>query len=108
MIIRAAHNRIVVLVLVALAILMAMGVPAAVRDAGAQTTSTATTVATVVDTDDDAEVTDLPSTGRGQSPKASGSGLIAVDQMVTTVLVLLASAVFALGGIGVLWRYERR
>ena len=53
-------------------------------------------------------VTDLPETGRGYGHAEEGTAAVALDQAVITVLVLLAAAMLALGGIALVWRYDRR
>lgn len=52
-------------------------------------------------------VTNLPETGRGTG-KADDAGVMALHQMLMTILVLSAAAVLALGGIALVWRYDRR
>lgn len=52
-------------------------------------------------------VTNLPETGRGTGSMGDDAGVIALHQLVMTVLVLLAAAVLALGGIALVWRYDR-
>jgi len=53
-------------------------------------------------------VTNLPETGRGTGSQADDAGVMALHQMLMTILILLAAAILALGGIALVWRYDRR
>jgi hypothetical protein len=90
--------------LVALLTLATLAVPATAPGAVAQDDPTPTTVATAYDD----EVTELPRTGRGPGDERAEQGNLAVEQMLITVMVLLGAAVFALGGVAILWGHERR
>lgn len=101
---RATHSRFVVVLLVVLAAMLAFGAPASAQSAAVQAGPSVTAEA---DTTDE-QVTDLPTTGRGHQAPPVETQHLAIGQTLTTVVVLLAAAALALGGIGVLWRYERR
>ncbi len=98
------HSTIVVMVVAVFAVLAGFGMPADARDSNVQAPAPTPTVVQVET--DDADVTSLPTTGRGESEP--GADALAVDQLVTTLLVLLATAGLTLAGIGVHWRYQRR
>ncbi len=103
---RLLHNGILVLMV---GIIAALGLVsadvAAYGDAGVvlQVESPAGPTATP----ETAGITDLPETGRGTSQPVDAA-TAALDQAVTTVLVLLAAATLSLGGIALMWRYDRR
>jgi hypothetical protein len=91
----------VLAMVVLLAAWVALALPAA-----AQTTTAPAAGPTVAATET-AVVTGLPSTGHG-IPEPSDAGALALRHAAMTVLVLLAAAAAALGGVAVLGRYERR
>lgn len=98
---RTVRNRMVVMLALIVA-LAAFGLPAiaeaSIASGGGEVAASAT---------ETAAVTDLPVAGHGER-ESSGSSSIALQHSAMTVLVLLAAAAMALGGIGLLWRYERR
>jgi hypothetical protein len=103
---RLLHNGILVLMVSIIAALGlvsadvgAHGVADVVLQAEAPVDATATP--------ESAAVTDLPETGRGTAQTVDAT-TAALDQAVTTVLVLLAAATLSLGGIALMWRYDRR
>lgn len=104
---RSVHNRFVVLILLLLAMIASAMSPAIFQVAAAQETPATTAVSTAPseqpEESETAEVTDLPETGRGH-----GSDSLAVHHMLMTMLVLIAAAVAALGGIAIFWQYQRR
>jgi hypothetical protein len=105
-----ARNRIVLLVILpVLAALATLALPAAAQEAPPPTTTVTVTAdgQLVITATKSAAVTDLPVTGHGNDA-ASGSEALALRHTLLTVVVLLAAAAMALGGIGILWCYERR
>lgn len=97
---RSVRNR-VVMMLVLLAALASLGLPAAAQESVATGGEAATSATETV------SVTNLPVAGHGER-EPSDAGALALRHTIMTVVVLLAAAAMALGGIGVLWRYERR
>lgn len=90
---------------VVLALLMALGsigLPGVVQASSASGSGDAAVTATETE-----PVTGLPVAGHGDH-ESSDAGTIALHHTAMTVLVLLAAAALALGGIGLIGRYERR
>ena len=107
---RSIHNRSVVLALLLIAMLSVAVMPAAAQEGGDPGESASVTQSAETpeaNGDDASDVTELPTTGRGhgQDATATASEKLAIHQMLTTILVLVAAA---LGGIAILWSYERR
>jgi hypothetical protein len=105
----AVYKGILVLVVAVLAVFGTVAVSVGAHDTSngpAAFAALQTTEAT-----EDAEtsgVTNLPETGRGHGSKADDAEVMALHQMLMTILVLSAAAVLALGGIALVWRYDRR
>lgn len=98
---RTVRNRMVV-ILVLLAALASIGLPAVAQESIASGGGEAAVSAT-----ETVAVTNLPVAGHGER-EPSDAGSLALHHSVITILVLLAAAAMALGGIGLFWRYERR
>lgn len=98
---RTVRNHMVVMLALVTA-LVSFGLPALAQPSIAAGGGEAAVTATEA-----ADVTDLPVAGQGAHESRDVSS-IALHHTAMTVLVLLAAAAMALGGIGLLWRYERR
>ena len=81
-------------------VLGVVGTPAA-----AQAPEPAPTAAAQVDGE---HVSELPATGRGHGLEASDTERFAAEQMLGTVLVLVATGTLALGVIALAWRHDRQ
>ena len=104
--IRSIHNRSVVLVLLLVTLLTIAVKPAAAEESAApveRALVAQSAETTEVTGDDTSDVRELPTSGHGHDTTASEN--FAINQMLTTILVLVAAA---LGGIAILWSYERR
>jgi hypothetical protein len=99
---RSVRNRMVA-ILVLLAALGSFALPVVAQGPATTATIAVSDQATATEP---VAVTDLPVAGHGYA--ASDADALALRHMVLTVLVLLAAAAMARGGIGLLWRYERR
>lgn len=76
--------------------------PAAAQDVpDPESTTTAAEV-------DGESVSELPATGRGSGLDASDTQRFAAQQMMVTVLVLIAAGTLSLGVIALAWRYDRQ
>jgi len=98
---RPARNRMALAMAVLMAAWVALALPAAAQMTPAPgAESTVTVTETTV-------VTGLPVTGHGVR-EPSDAETLALRHTLMTVLVLLAAAAAALGGLAILGRYERR
>lgn len=99
----SARHRIAIAILALVTVLAFLAAPVAANQTAVEDTPVATTVATSTPGD---EVTDLPATGLGSV--ADDDKPFAFQQMLTTLLVLVAAATLALGGIALASRHDQR
>lgn len=109
----AVYKGILVLVVAVLAVFGTVAVNVGAYDTsnGPAAFAAMQTTETQTETTEEAEtsgVTNLPETGKGHGSKADDAEVMALHQMLMTILVLSAAAVLALGGIALVWRYDRR
>lgn len=102
---RTARNRIAIVVLALVTVLALFGLPATAQQTEDATQPAPTVTATDAANAEDNVVEELPATGRGYGVHDTEE--FAVQQIMVTLLVLVAAAALALGVIALANRYER-
>ncbi len=97
-----ALRRILLVLLGTILVLGTIGMPAATAQDASGPDPTAVTAQS-----NDEGVKELPATGRGEGVSTSDTQRFAAEQMLITVLVLIAAATLSLGVIALAWRYDR-